>query len=186
MFYLYKITNLINNKIYVGVHRTDNPNDDYMGSGHLILRAINKYGVDNFSKTILASFENREDAYRAEAEIVTPKFLLREDVYNINRGGDGGRYYMNLTKTAEQRTEHSRLGAAAIHSRTIEEKQATFDKISKALTGKKYRKGVKTAPEETSRKRKEKMAGKKLHPVTRKWVSKEDYEAYIASQNSAC
>jgi len=184
MFYLYQITNTKNSKIYVGVHKTDKPNDDYMGSGHLIKRAINKYGKENFTKTILASFSNREDAYKAESEIVTPEFLLREDVYNINKGGDGGYYHVNQSKTPEQRTTHSRLGAAAIHSRTEEEKQATFSKISTALTGKKYRKGVISTPEETSRKRKEKMVGKKLHPITRKWVSKEEYDDYINS--TAC
>lgn len=55
------------------------------------------------------------------------------------------------------------------------------NKISKSLTGKQYRKGVLTSPEETSRKRKEKMVGKKLHPITRKWVSREEYDAYINS-----
>lgn len=37
---VYKITNKINDKIYVGVHSTDNPNDSYMGSGKIIKDAI--------------------------------------------------------------------------------------------------------------------------------------------------
>ena len=52
MFYtVYKITNLINNKIYVGVHITKNLNDSYMGSGVNIKRAIKKYGNKDSSKS---------------------------------------------------------------------------------------------------------------------------------------
>ena len=93
--YLYQITNLVNNKIYVGVHITNNLNDGYMGSGKVIKRAIEKYGIDNFRKDILEYFENAESMYAREKEIVTNDFLLREDVYNLRRGGNGGFDYIN-------------------------------------------------------------------------------------------
>lgn len=62
-----------------------------------------------------------------------------------------------------------------------DQKLEIAEKISKTLTGKKYRKGVLVSPEETSRKRKEKMIGKKLHPVTRKWISKDEYDDFLKS-----
>ena len=94
-YYLYQITNLVNNKIYVGVHKTKNLDDGYMGSGKVIKDAIRKYGIDNFRKDILETFENVEAMYAREKEIVTDEFLLREDVYNLRRGGTGGFDYIN-------------------------------------------------------------------------------------------
>lgn len=94
-YYLYQITNLVNNKIYVGVHTTKYMNDGYMGSGTVIKSAIEKYGIDNFRKDILETFENAEAMYAREKEVVTEEFLSREDVYNLRRGGGGGFDYIN-------------------------------------------------------------------------------------------
>ena len=98
-YYLYQITNLVNNKIYVGVHKTNDMSDGYMGSGRVNKRAIEKYGIDNFRKDILETFENSKAMYAREKEIVTEKFLAREDVYNLCRGGTGGGFdYINKNK----------------------------------------------------------------------------------------
>ena len=99
MFYIvYKITNLVNNKIYIGSHKTKNINDNYMGSGKLIRQAIEKYGLINFKKEILFVFDNPRQMYLKEAELVNPDFLKRDDVYNLNPGGCGGWDYINSNK----------------------------------------------------------------------------------------
>jgi len=41
----------VNNKIYVGIHKTKNMNDSYMGSGKVIKNAIKKYDIDNFKRS---------------------------------------------------------------------------------------------------------------------------------------
>lgn len=96
-YYLYQITNTVNNKIYIGVHKTNNLNDGYMGSGKVIQSAIEKYGLYNFKKDILEFFENAELMYAKEKEVVDDDFLLREDVYNLRRGGVGGFDHLNKT-----------------------------------------------------------------------------------------
>lgn len=96
MFYtVYKITNLINSKIYIGVHKTDNLNDRYMGSGNNIRRAIKKYGKDNFKKEYLAIFENEADMFEMESILVDDNFIKNEYSYNIKNGGLGSWKYVN-------------------------------------------------------------------------------------------
>lgn len=94
IYYLYEIKNTMNNKIYVGVHQTKDINDGYMGSGTVINKAYEKYGKDMFVKTILEYFDTRDDMIQREKEIVNDEFLLREDTYNVRRGGTGGFEYI--------------------------------------------------------------------------------------------
>lgn len=90
---IYMITNKINNKIYIGKHSTKNPHDDYMGSGKAINAAINKYGLENFEKTILYCFNSENEAYIKESEIVDETFVKRSDTYNMKCGGKGFKSY---------------------------------------------------------------------------------------------
>ena len=87
---VYEIRNLINDKIYVGAHSTNNINDMYMGSGSLIKKAIKKYGCENFIRTILCFCDNRDSMFKKEAEIVNNVFVVRDDTYNLIIGGGCG------------------------------------------------------------------------------------------------
>jgi|WetSurMetagenome_2_1015567.scaffolds.fasta_scaffold338519_1 hypothetical protein len=89
-FYLYKTTNLINNKIYIGVHASEDINDEYLGSGKLLRKSIKKYGIENFKREILEFFETPEEMYKKEYAVVDEEFIKRKDTYNIQRGGEGG------------------------------------------------------------------------------------------------
>lgn len=88
--YVYKITNNINGKIYVGKHSTDNLNDSYMGSGKLIKLAYNKYGIENFTKQILA-FADTEEKLNWFERFYIKKYHCRDKSigYNLTDGGEG-------------------------------------------------------------------------------------------------
>lgn len=100
-YIVYQTVNKINNKIYIGVHGTEMDEfDGYIGNGVSIYRpatymnpktpfqyAVKKYGIKNFIRTTIKEFENEEDAYKLEEQLVNEQFLKREDVYNLALGG---------------------------------------------------------------------------------------------------
>lgn len=109
LYTVYKITNTINNKIYVGVHKTNNIDDGYMGSGVLIKRAQEKYGIENFTKEILHYCDSIESMFDMESQIVNEEFVKQENVYNLVQGGFGG--YSGLSK--DDHREFSQKGRQA-------------------------------------------------------------------------
>lgn len=114
IYLIYKTTNLINNKYYVGSHKTSNINDDYYGSGKLLKIAIKKYGIENFKKEILYIFSNKEEMFLKEKEIVNEEFVKDKNNYNLKIGGDGGfdhlKEYIQSEKHKKQYLEYMQKG----------------------------------------------------------------------------
>lgn len=100
-YIVYLTINLVNGKIYIGVHQTNTEKfDGYIGCGVDIFRpatikypktpfqcAVKKYGFDNFKRITLAIFEKEEDAYKLETALVNKIFVQRPDTYNLALGG---------------------------------------------------------------------------------------------------
>ena len=91
MYYIiYKTTNLLNNKYYVGSHQTSDLADGYLGSGKYLKRAISKHGKENFIREILYIFDSKKEMFDKEKEIVNEEFVKDTNTYNFKIGGSGG------------------------------------------------------------------------------------------------
>lgn len=83
--YIYRITNMVNNKTYIGQHKIK-PKEkflDYMGSGRIIRQAIHKYGKEKFSKEILEYAKNKEELSNLEKMYIHEELLNNKSEYNI-------------------------------------------------------------------------------------------------------
>lgn len=90
--YIYKTTNNINGKIYIGKKHNSSFVKDYYGSGKLINRAIDKYGIENFSLELIEKCETLEELNLKEIHYIqylNSNYKLGKG-YNIASGGDGG------------------------------------------------------------------------------------------------
>ena len=117
---IYKITNLVNGKIYVGY--TKNSLEErfkahcYRASGHTevnmpIVKAIRQYGKENFKIELLEESEDDEYIHN-EREKYWIDTLNSKDIaigYNIARGGDGGDTYTNNPNKKEILLKNSEI-----------------------------------------------------------------------------
>jgi group I intron endonuclease len=86
---IYKTTNLLNGKIYIGQDRNNNKN--YLGSGKLLKKAIKKYGKDNFKKEILEECQTEEELNDREVFWISQYNSTNRDIgYNISDGSKEG------------------------------------------------------------------------------------------------
>lgn len=104
-YILYCTTNIINKFIYVGWHKTENPDvfDGYLGNGIRINNpsrllhpktkfeyAVKEFGYKNFIRNTLFTVDTLEEVLTLEELIVNEEFLKRPDVYNMALGGQAG------------------------------------------------------------------------------------------------
>ena len=90
LHFIYKTTNLINGRYYIGMHSTNNVKDGYLGSGKQLRAAIRKYGEENFQVEILEYLPDRSSLALREKEIVNETLLKDPQCMNLKEGGNGG------------------------------------------------------------------------------------------------
>ena len=158
---IYKITNLVNNKIYIGSAKTHNTRRNqhfsalklnYHSNPHL-QNAVNKYGLENFTFEIL-EYCPEENLIKRETEIVHELDARNPNIgYNIldptnNRLGLKHSEESKL-KMKESALKYFRLNGSRKHSKE------TKQKMSEAAKGK-------TISEETRKKFYDRMRGKNI------------------------
>ena len=101
LYTVYKTTNLVNNKEYIGFHSIKSMEsilcisseydsifeDGYLGSGKFIKRALEKYGPQNMKQELLLVSDDKDEAESLERELVNKEYVNRDDTYNISTGG---------------------------------------------------------------------------------------------------
>jgi hypothetical protein len=107
---LYKVTCLLTNKYYVGMHSTSNLNDGYLGSGKILLRSLKKHGKENHFFEILETFPSRDCLIAREIEVVSEELLADPLSMNLMLGGKGGGGWTNVNNNPERHKASSQRG----------------------------------------------------------------------------
>ena len=128
-FYVYKTTNLLNSKFYIGKHTSNKENDEYFGSGKLLCLAINKYGIENFKKEILEYCCSNEELNEREKFWIEKENSLFPIGYNIAKGGDGGDLLSNHPDNVAIRKDISIRNKLRFELETDEEKTIRISKL---------------------------------------------------------
>lgn len=135
IFTTYEITNKINYKYYIGVHKTNNIDDNYLGSGSMLKKAKKKYGKYNFSKLITGVWRSEEIMFLMEEWLVTKAQVKDTNCYNLRKGGDSspnwcvGKTNKGIKLTEEHKLKISPLGR--IVSNKTKEKISKNSKLSR-------------------------------------------------------
>lgn len=163
---IYLITNLINNKIYIGKHITDDLNDNYFGSGTVIKQAIKKYGLENFTKTyLLVKTDLTKEELNSYERYYINLYKSKENGYNLTDGGDGGRTSGTFVK-GHKDSEETKRKKSESHKGLLKGPMSETTKLKQSLA----HKGKKMS-EETKNKISLAGKGKKMSEETCKNIS---------------
>lgn len=130
-YFVYKTTNLKNNKFYIGVHETYNMNDGYLGSGKVLRNSVNYHGKENFKREILEFCVDKVNMYQKEKELVTEELISDSKCMNLVIGGVG---FIN----DERHREVSQLGGKATSLKLKNDPE--FRKLFGDIASKKFKK----------------------------------------------
>jgi len=105
--YIYKTTNLINKKIYIGQTKSNKFKKNYFGSGIIIKESLKKYNKNNFTVEILSECFSKSEMN--EKEIYYINLFKSNDLnigYNLSSGGGGSFGYKLSEKTKQKISEN--------------------------------------------------------------------------------
>lgn len=110
---IYKITNIINNKIYIGQHFSNDVNDNYFGSGIALRRAIKKYGRKNFTKDILeVCIPCIHHLNQKEIYYISTYNCIGPTGYNLVGGGNSTKGYKFSKESRKKLSNSRKIGIA--------------------------------------------------------------------------
>ena len=118
--YIYKTTNKIDGSVYIGQHKTPYFDEEYLGSGRILLQKIKEFGKENFEVKVLEWAEDLIDLNEKEEKWIRRYRLLTPHMYNVAKGGHAAnnQIYVDLFTKNVYHTIHSaaRVGRVSVHS----------------------------------------------------------------------
>lgn len=93
--YIYETTNLINGNKYIGQKKSNKfLGNSYLGSGMIFVKAVNKYGKENFNVELICFCDTKKDLDAAERFYISQANAVKSsNYYNIGIGGQGGELF---------------------------------------------------------------------------------------------
>lgn len=168
--YIYKTTCSVTGRYYVGMHSTNNLEDEYLGSGKQLWYSIRKHGSENHTREILEFLESREALRNREHQLVNTDLLNDPMCMNLITGGEGG---WQPSKQKEM-SERGNAKVKWLYENDESWANAVKEKLSTAAKGKKVWLG-KTHTSETKKKMREshlgKHTGSKNSQFDTKWIT---------------
>lgn len=143
--YIYKITNNLNQKVYIGKHKYDKPELDkyYITSGKYITDSINKYGIENFTREIIDTAETEAELNLREKYHIKKCNSKVPNGYNLTDGADGlsnpssaVRKVMSV-KAKERKYSKETLQKRSASLKKVIHTEEWLNKISTSLKGRK-------------------------------------------------
>ena len=134
---VYKITNTINDKVYIGItdnleRRWHDHKKDAKGKlNRPLYNAMNKYGIDQFTITPICSTLTREDLGTIEQDLIKEHNTMTPNGYNLTSGGERAWAFSEETKQKISDTKKCMIGTFTGQTHTEETRQ----KISEAKKG---------------------------------------------------
>ena len=191
LFTIYKTTNLINGRFYVGMHKTHKPDDFYLGSGKALKHAIKKYGRENFKKEILHVFKTFEEACEMEKQIVNKGFIENPMTYNMQTGGEAP--YASPSEETKEKIRQSNLGKKRSDKTRQRNREANLGKKLSKETIEKMRKNKNFLGKSHSEDSRKKISdskkgkatwnkGKKCSEETKKKMSESSKGQYVSPE----
>lgn len=176
--YVYLTTNLINGNKYIGQHRASKfEPEKYIGSGKTFIKALNKYGRENFDCILLEECESAKELNDKEIYWIA-KYNAVDDstFYNINKGGLG-----HSSAPWNKGLKHPQEWTLKM--------QEAFDKMCHLPASPKlkkflseYRKNVKVSDETKEKLSKQQLGRKAINNgIINTYVKEEDLQNYLSN-----
>jgi group I intron endonuclease len=148
-YFIYQITNLKNNRFYIGQHRYDGEflDSNYYGSGTAIKLAVKKHGIQNFKREVLVECTSEAALNFMESVYVGPEVVNDRKCYNLKTGGSAwahseetkkkiGTAHKGMTRSEESKAKIGAAKKGMKHSVITKAKMSAASKGNQNMLGK--------------------------------------------------